>query len=738
MRQLRKLLRRFGQGRAIAVVVLLALVALRIADPPPIEELRVRTFDTFQLLQPRETTKRPVVIVDIDEKSLKEIGQWPWPRTRIADLVNQLARLGAGVVAFDIIFSERDHLSPSAAAQSFRDLDDATRARLHELPDNDRVMADAMRHVRTVLGESGLSAFVAPLDKSRPTLGIATIGGDPKPFLLNYPGLLRNIPTLDDAAAGRGLLSIRTERDGIVRRVPMIMQAQGLLLPSLTFEILRVVAQSDTIVIKADHAGVKSIAVPGLEIPTDRNGQLWVHFSHHNAARFVSAVDVLQGRIPPETVAGKLVLIGTSAVGLLDTKTTPTDPVMPGVEVHAQILEGVLTGSVLSNPNYAIVVELLAAGLIASTIIWLVPILGPLIILIVGALTALLLTGMSWYLFSQHHLLLDATFPLVASFAVYIVLVFTNYVSEEAQRRRIRSAFGQYLSPALVEQLAHSPERLVLGGEQRILTVMFLDVRGFTTISELYKDDPQGLISLMNRLLTPLTNAIINRKGTIDKYMGDAIMAFWNAPLDDPDHEANACNAALDILDCIETLNREREQEAQDSGTLFIPINVGIGLNTGSCVVGNIGSDLRFDYSALGDSVNLASRLEGQSKSYGLPIILGSTTARAVADRFATLELDYVRVKGKKEPELVYAIAGRKDFADSNQFQFLHDLNGEMLEGYRNRDWKAALSAIARSRVADHAGQFERYYSMYEARIASFEADPPPDDWQGVYTLLTK
>ncbi|MBN9041393.1 MAG: adenylate/guanylate cyclase domain-containing protein [Rhizobiales bacterium 62-47] len=738
MRQLRKLLRRFGQGRAIAVVVLLALVALRIADPPPIEELRVRTFDTFQLLQPRETTKRPVVIVDIDEKSLKEIGQWPWPRTRIADLVNQLARLSAGVVAFDIIFSERDHLSPSAAAQSFRDLDDATRARLHELPDNDRVMADAMRHVRTVLGESGLSAFVAPLDKSRPTLGIATIGGDPKPFLLNYPGLLRNIPTLDDAAAGRGLLSIRTERDGIVRRVPMIMQAQGLLLPSLTFEILRVVAQSDTIVIKADHAGVKSIAVPGLEIPTDRNGQLWVHFSHHNAARFVSAVDVLQGRIPPETVAGKLVLIGTSAVGLLDTKTTPTDPVMPGVEVHAQILEGVLTGSVLSNPNYAIVVELLAAGLIASTIIWLVPILGPLIILIVGALTALLLTGMSWYLFSQHHLLLDATFPLVASFAVYIVLVFTNYVSEEAQRRRIRSAFGQYLSPALVEQLAHSPERLVLGGEQRILTVMFLDVRGFTTISELYKDDPQGLISLMNRLLTPLTNAIINRKGTIDKYMGDAIMAFWNAPLDDPDHDANACNAALDILDCIETLNREREQEAQDSGTLFIPINVGIGLNTGSCVVGNIGSDLRFDYSALGDSVNLASRLEGQSKSYGLPIILGSTTARAVADRFATLELDYVKVKGKKEPELVYAIAGRKDFADSNQFQFLHDLNGEMLEGYRNRDWKAALSAIARSRVADHAGQFERYYSMYEARIASFEADPPPDDWQGVYTLLTK
>jgi adenylate cyclase len=242
----------------------------------------------------------------------------------------------------------------------------------------------------------------------------------------------------------------------------------------------------------------------------------------------------------------------------------------------------------------------------------------------------------------------------------------------------------------------------------------------------------------MNRLFTPLTNAIINRKGTIDKYMGDAIMAFWNAPLDDPDHEVNACNAALDILDCIEKLNQQREREAQDSGTLFIPIHVGIGLNTGSCVVGNVGSDLRFDYSALGDSVNLASRLEGQSKSYGLPIILGSSTAHAAADSFAILELDYVKVKGKKEPELVFAIVGRQDFAGSNQFQFLRDLNGEMLTCYRTRDWDAALSAIAKSRAADHARQLERYYNLYEERIASFKADTPSDDWHGVYTLLSK
>jgi adenylate cyclase len=732
------LFRDFGQGRALSVVALMILVAFRIADPAPVEELRVRTFDTFQLLRPREAIQRPVVIVDIDEKSLGKIGQWPWPRTRMADLVNRLAQLGARVVAFDIVFSERDRLSPHVAADSFRDLDDGTRAKLRDLPDSDQAMAEALRHVRAVLGESGLAAAVEQGEAPRSQPAVAMLGGDPRPFLFNFPGLLRNIPDLDQAAAGRGLLTINPERDGIVRRIPMIMQAQDLLLPSLTFEILRVAARSDTIAIRTDDAGVKSIALPGLEIPTDRNGQLWVHFSHHDAARFVSAVDVLEGSVAPAAIAGKLVLVGTSAIGLLDTKTTPIDPVMPGVEIHAQILESTLSGSTLSNPAYATVIELLAAIFICGTIIWLVPVLGSLVILLSGALVALVLAGTSWYLYRHYQLLIDSTFPLVSSFTIYLVLVFTNYVSEETQRRRIRSAFGQYLSPALVEQLARSPELLVLGGEQRTLTVMFLDVRGFTTISELYRDDPQGLISLMNRLFTPLTNAIINRKGTIDKYMGDAIMAFWNAPLDDPDHEVNACNAALDILDCIDKLNQEREREAQDNGTLFIPIHVGIGLNTGSCVVGNVGSDLRFDYSALGDSVNLASRLEGQSKSYGLPIILGSSTAHAAADSFAILELDYVKVKGKKEPELVFAIVGRQDFAGTNQFQFLRDLNGEMLTCYRTRDWDAALSAIAKSRAADHARQLERYYNLYEERIASFKADTPSDDWHGVYTLLSK
>src|ERR1700759_5027120 len=265
------------------------------------------------------------------------------------------------------------------------------------------------------------------------------------------------------------------------------------------------------------------------------------------------------------------------------------------------------------------------------------------------------------------------------------------------------------------------------------MTIMFSDVRGFTTISEVYKDNPQGLTALMNSFLTPLTNAIIDRKGTIDKYMGDAIMAFWNAPLYDPTHELNACEAALDMLDRAEKLNREREEAAKASGAQFIPINIGVGLNTGMCVVGNMGSDLRFDYSVLGDSVNLASRLEGQSKEYGFPIIVGSKTARAAKDRFAILELDFIMVKGKKEPEVIYAIAGREDIAQSGRFQRQRNLTIEMLACYRRRDWEGALAAIKRGRQSDDARTLELLYNLYEARILNYQKNPPPDGWNGAF-----
>jgi len=722
----------------MCLALLIGLAALRIADPAPVEELRVRTFDSFQRIDPRVKTARPVTIVDIDEASLAKLGQFPWPRTRIADLITGLTRLGAVVIAFDIVFSEPDRLNPDVAADTFRDLDEETRSRLRALPSNDQILADAMRRSRVVLGESGLPQVQSEFDKSLPLTGLAMLGEEPQPFMLEWPGLLRNVPLLEAAAAGRGLFTIWPERDGIVRRVPVMMLAQGATMPSLSFEMLRVATGTDTIFIKSDQAGIKSIGVKGFQIPTDRNGQLWVHFAHHDPRILVSALDVIEGKVAPEKIKGQLVLIGTSAVGLNDNKTTPVDPSMPGVEIHAQVIESALTRAVLTQPNYGIAVELCAAILFGILVIAFAPLFGPITLVAVGALFATLLIGTSWYFYTQHRLLIDFTYPLLSTTSIYLTLIFTSFVREQRQRKQIRTAFAQYMSPALVEQLAQSPEKLVLGGEEREMTIMFSDVRGFTSISESYKNDPQGLTALMNRFLTPLTNAILERKGYIDKYMGDAIMAFWNAPLDDREHQLNACEAAVDMLERIDVLNKQREFEANEGGHVYIPLNVGVGLNTGTCVVGNMGSDLRFDYSVLGDSVNLASRLEGQSKEYGFPIIVGSRTALAAREKFAILELDFIMVKGKKEPEVIYAIAGRQDTAHSARFQRLRNLTIEMLACYRNRDWEGALAAIERGRRTDEARSLELLYNLYEARILGYQENPPPEDWNGAFALLTK
>jgi adenylate cyclase len=742
MRRLRALrrwfARKFGYARLLCLALLIGFAALRIADPAPIEEIRVRTFDTFQRIDPRVKKVRPVTIVDIDEKSLAKLGQWPWPRTRIADLITNLTRLGAVVIAFDVIFSEPDRLNPDVAADTFRDLDEVTREKLRALPSNDEVFAEAMRRSRVVLGESGLTVVMGELDKTLPVTGLAMLGEDPQRFMVKFPGLLRNTPVLEKASSGRGLLTIDPERDGIIRRVPMILQAQGETMPFLSFEVLRVITGTDTIFIKSDRAGITSVGVKGFQVPTDRNGQLWIHFARNDPELYVSAVDLLEGSVPPEKIKGKLVLIGTSAVGLNDIKTTPVSAAMPGVEIHAQVLEAALTKSLLAQPPYGPLLEFSAALLLGVLVIAFEPMLGPIGLVAVGGLFASLLIGTSWYFYAQQQLLVDFTYPLLSTMSIYLTLIFTSFVREQKQRRQIRSAFGQYLSPALIEQLAQSPEKLVLGGEEREMTIMFSDVRGFTTISESFKSDPQGLTTLMNRFLTPLTNAILARKGTIDKYMGDAIVAFWNAPLDDKEHQLNACEAAVDMLERIDELNKQRELEAQEGGPAYFPLNVGLGLNTGTCVVGNLGSDVRFDYSVLGDSVNLASRLEGQSKEYGFPIIVGSHTALAVKDKFAILELDFIMVKGKKEPEVIYAIAGREDTAQSGRFQRLRNLTIEMLGCYRSRDWEGALAAIARGRTSDDAHALELLYNLYEARIKGFMKSPPPPDWNGAFALLTK
>jgi len=728
-----------GLARAICVLLLFALVPLRLADPRPLQELRTRTFDFFQVLRPRPQEIRPVVIVDIDEASLKAIGQWPWPRTTIADLVTQITQLGAVAIGFDIIFPEPDRMSPAIAERSFRGIDAETWAKLDSLPSNDEALAEAIRHSRVVIGQAGAAApeLKTAADAALQT-GFAVRGPDPRQYLVTFAGLLRNVPVIEQAAAGRGLFSIDPESDGIIRRVPVIMTAQGSVVPSLSMEMLRVVTGSSAILVRVDQAGVQSVAVPGLEVPTDRNGQFWVHFNHHDPERYVSAKDVLQGNVPPDRLAGKLVLIGTSAIGLLDLKTTPLDAAIPGVEVHAQILESVLSKSSLVNPNYAIGAELALAVLFGLAIIIAAPMLPASIVIVLGGCLIAGLIGLSLYLFVEHNLLIDFTYPLISSWLIYLVLTFVNYFREQKQRRQIRSAFGYYLSPHMVEQLARSPEKLVLGGEERRMTILFSDVRGFTTISEHYKDDPQGLTRLMNRFLTPLTNAIIERKGTIDKYIGDAIMAFWNAPVDDGEQEANACEAALEMLLRAETLNGELKREAETNGGIYMPLCIGIGLNTGPCVVGNMGSDFRFNYSVLGDTVNLASRLEGRTKDYRIPVVIGSRTAEGAKQKFAVMEIDLIMVKGKKQPEAVFTVLGRSEVEADPRCQELRATNAQMLGRFRKQQWDDAIDLIARCRKFANGFDLSGLYDMYEERIELYRAQPPGPGWNGVYEAETK
>ena len=737
-RRLRRLARRFGLGRALALALLAALVLVRLWDPFPVEAVRLRTFDAFQALRPRIVAESPVAVVDIDEASLKALGQWPWPRTLVAEMVERATEAGAAAIAFDVVFAEPDRASPATLAARIPDLDPVLRERIAALPDNDAVLAAAIGRSRVILGQSAVMTASTDAVADARSSGVAVLGPGVQGFLPYYPGILRNLPALEEAAAGRGLFTVSPEADGIVRRVPMIFRTGDRLVPALAVEILRVLAGAGAVLVRTDEAGVASVRVPGFEIPTDAAGQVWVHFGPHAPDRFIPAADLVAGRVPRQRLADKIVLVGTSAVGLLDNRTTPVARSMPGVEVHAQLLEGVLARATLFTPAYAVAIEILVAVLLSLAIIWLAPVIGAGALLALGALVAATLAGLSWHRFAASGTLLDATFPLATTFLVYATLVFTNYFREQVDQRRIRSAFGRYLSPALVDELARNPDRLALGGEARRMTILFSDVRGFTGISESLRNDPQGLTTLMNRLLTPLTDAILEQRGTIDKYMGDAIMAFWNAPLDDPDQEGNACAAALAMQARMRALNEARQAEAARDGRPYRALEVGVGINTGDCVVGNMGSTQRFDYSVLGDAVNLASRIEGQSKTYGARILVGAETAAALVGRFALLEVDLIRVKGKTEPERILALAGDGALAADPRFTTHAEHHASLIAAYRAQDWAAARSALDACRGDGAELGLDDLYALYGARIAAFAIHPPGPGWDGVHVAETK
>ena len=731
-----RLKRLLPPGRLAGLAAIIVFAALRFFDAAPLEVARNYFFDVYQRAHPRPVQNLPRHHRRYRREKLDRHRPMALAENGARQTLSRLSEDGAVVTGFDMIFPEQDRLSPRRLIDLFPSADDAIKQKLAAMADNDELFAAAIRQARVVLGRAATRAATdapAVRPKQRPKLSIATIGGDPTADLHHVAAAVKNLPGLDAAATGIGMLTVLPERDGVIRRAPLLLSVGTAIEPGLAIELLRVASGASSLVVKSDSAGVKSVAVAGVEIPTDSDGQLWVSFAPHGERRYVSAAAVLAGEVPRDRLEGKLAIIGTSAAGLLDLKSTPLDRVIPGVEVHAQIIESILDGTTLNRPNYALGVEIVLAAAIGGVLVIAAPLIGALGNLLIGAAMAALLAGISWYLFVAHRMLIDVSYPLASSFAVFLLMTFLNYLREEKRRGQVRAAFRQYLSPDLVEQLIREPSRLVLGGETRQMSILFSDVRRFTTIAESFKENPAALTALMNRMLTSLSHPILDRRGTIDKYIGDAIMAFWNAPLDDPGHAEHACEAALGILASLDELNAKRRSEALEAGCAVLDMEIGIGIATGAGVVGNMGSDIRFDYSVLGDTVNLASRLETLTATYGLRILIAAETARRCAGKLAIVEANRVRVKGKREAETVFALLGGQDLAQADDFRAFQAAFQAMLRAYRAKDWPQALAHLDRCRELNRTRRLGRLVDLYASRIAAFVQTPPPPDWDGVY-----
>jgi adenylate cyclase len=727
----------------LAPVLLMALA--KIADPAPLAEARGLVFDTYQRLSPRLYRDAGVRVVDIDDESVRRLGQWPWPRTDLAALTKSIADAGAVAIGFDIVFSEPDRTSPRLLAEWERrqGATPAQLAALASLPDHDARFAQTLAATPSVLGffltEDGEGAGAV-----EPKAGFAVAGTDPGASLADYPGAILPLAPFRDAASGLGFVSNKGDADGIVRRVPLIARAKGRLVPSLSAEVLRVAQGAGSMIVRSSDASGEinsgapeavALKIGAAEVPVTERGELWMHYTGPTPERIVPAWRILSGNLPAAEMqrlfSGRIVLIGAGAIGLRDLVSTPVQDRELGVVIHAQAVEQMVLQDFLYRPDWTTGLEmavLLGAGLLLALLL---PAMGA----FRGALLAAALMsgvgGGSWYAFRARSLLVDPAPAMLALLACYIVVTLFTYLREEKQRRYIRGAFDRYLSPELVKRITDDPSRLELGGEVREMSVLFCDIRGFSRISE--RLGPQEIIRFLIAFLTPMTDILLARRATIDKYIGDAILAFWNAPLDDSDQYENAARGALEMIGRLADLNRAMAEDAAWPG----PVEIGIGLNAGPCCVGNMGSARRLSYSLIGDTVNLASRIEGLTKTYGVRILAGDELARHLPG-FALIEVDRVRVVGRDRPATVHALLGDEALAASPAFAAFAKGHRTLLADYRARRWEEAEAQLEASAAAAAEYGLARLYDRYRASIRSFAANPPADDWDGVTVAETK
>jgi adenylate cyclase len=740
-------LRKLGPAAA-GLIVLALILLLKWIDPAPLERLRLQVFDAYQVYHPRDPALgQGVTVVDIDEKSIAEIGQWPWPRTDIATLTRRLGEAGAAAVVYDVVFSEPDRTSPAEIAARYEGVEgtEELRAVLSGLPDNDEALAQSFAEVPVVTGYF----FLDPGEAGRevePKASFTVRGSLPTRKVPSYGPALLPLPILEEASQGLGFVTLDGDADGIVRRVPLLALQEGVPVPSLTLEAVRVARDaSSPSLLTSDGSGetlaspgaAVSITLDGIAIPVNDAGEMWVHFPEEREGDLLPAWRIVTGDMAVDElraqVEGRIVFVGGSAEGLQDLVSTPLVPSVGGVTAHAAAAEQILAEHFLERPDWASGLELILLVVLAGGLAFALPRLGA----TKGALAAIVgisgVATLSWFAFTRANYLLDPTFPVLGIAAVYVVQTVAAFYREERQRSYIRSAFDRYLSPELVRQIAADPHKLELGGEERDMSVLMCDIRGFSRISERYK--PNEVIDFLIDFLTPMSDLLMERRATLDKYIGDAILAFWNAPLDDPDHHRNAARAALEMIAKTEELNRT--MPGREGATWPGEVKIGIGLNSGLCCVGNMGSRKRLSYSIIGDTVNMASRLEGLTKQYGVPIVIGSALAAELQD-FALLELDRVRVVGRDAPETIFALLGDEQTAAQERFQDLARSHAAMLAAYRAQDWDAAQIALNRGVPAYAEFGIAGLCELFAARFSGLRANPPGARWDGVFQATEK
>jgi adenylate cyclase len=728
----------------VSVVLLIAaLMTFQIPGiTPAIQRVGLLVFDTYQQLEPREYEDAPVRILDIDDESIRRFGQWPWPRTDIARLTLALGQAGASAIAFDIVFSEEDRTSPHQLARRFEDTDPDAAAVLDALPDNDEQLAMVLGATPSVMG------FFLTGEETRqqaqPKAGLVVLGTPPS-SVAHYSNAVLPLPDLMEPAAGAGSISISPDLDSVIRRAPMIAYQNDVLVPSLSAEALRVALGTDSMIVKTsdgsgesgDPGDVVSVRIGDVEVPTNAQGEMWMHFTRPHPERIVPAWKLLSGELGEDEARdifeGRIVFIGASAIGLRDLRATPVNDRELGVMVHAQAAEQIILEKFLSRPDWALGLERLLLLVMGIGLVLALPRLGATGGALVGTIVVALLIGGSWYAFTELDYLLNPTWPAMGIVLGYVLTTVLTYYHEERQRAYIRNAFDRYLAPELVARIADDPSQLELGGVEREMTVLFCDVRKFSTISE--KLTPDEIIRFLIGFLTPMTDLLLEHRATIDKYIGDAIVAFWNAPLEDPDQHENAARAALAMIGLLAELNETMPQ--QDKYPWPGEVRIGIGMNAGRCCVGNMGSDQRLSYSIIGDTVNLASRIEGLTKFYGVPIAVGAAMQRELP-QFATVEMDVARVVGREEPEALHALVGDEKVAADADFRAFAEAHAQMLASYRARNWDEAARINLSNAQAAQAYGLSELYELYRVRIAGYRVDDPGPDWDGVFRSTEK